>query len=549
MVVSCEMELYSDDGFDEMIAACEYGNFSVDLDKTLPALELDNSDQDDHMPVLENSSIFKTEGQSLSAHCLEEDDESLPILEFSNVNLSILQCFNNNAQNEDFNISLDSCNIVQAEEVFPELLLPSSHESFPYDRDVSQHACENVNTNTFKKRKWAINLLRAWMVEKTKCSTVKDVEIENYLLQDLNQLICRFILDAKDKAGNPFKPKTLFEIVLCIQQFINEKRAMRGLSNIHFLKDPQFFTIKQILDGEMKRRTREGLHTSTVSKDYITTKMECLLWEQNILGCNNPQQLIWTIFYLVGVNFGLRGGAEHADLSMRNFQKVVIDGRKAIKFTQLLSKTFQGGIKDIRKKAKEVLAFEVEECKYMCLVNVFDIYVSHRPDNVERFYLQPRNNVSGNVWFSHQPIGKNKLSKFTQDMCKKAGFCGNFSNHSLRTTCATRLFQSGVEEQLVCSVTGHSSTAVRGYKKPSNTQLLNMSEILQCKVDGKGDSSSISAINLSHTSSSEVLFSESSLNKLNVLSSSPISVGGPCSKKMSVMIDGNRNQIHVNFDF
>jgi hypothetical protein len=42
-------------------------------------------------------------------------------------------------------------------------------------------------------------------------------------------------------------------------------------------------------------------------------------------------------------------------------------------------------------------------------------------------------------------------------LCARAGFSGNFSNHSLRGTTATRLFQNGVDEQLICNVTGHSS--------------------------------------------------------------------------------------------
>lgn len=43
---------------------------------------------------------------------------------------------------------------------------------------------------------------------------------------------------------------------------------------------------------------------------------------------------------------------------------------------------------------------------------------------------------------------------------------------------ATNLFQSGIEEQLVMSRTGHRSTAVRNYKRPSQEQLSAVSMAL-----------------------------------------------------------------------
>ena len=40
-------------------------------------------------------------------------------------------------------------------------------------------------------------------------------------------------------------------------------------------------------------------------------------------------------------------------------------------------------------------------------------------------------------------------------MCKNAGIGGFKNNHSLRVTTATRLFQAGVDEQLIMEQTGH----------------------------------------------------------------------------------------------
>ena len=48
---------------------------------------------------------------------------------------------------------------------------------------------------------------------------------------------------------------------------------------------------------------------------------------------------------------------------------------------------------------------------------------------------------------------------------KQAGSSGYFTNHSLRVSAATRLFESNVDEQLIMDRTGHSSKGVRAYKQ------------------------------------------------------------------------------------
>ncbi len=52
---------------------------------------------------------------------------------------------------------------------------------------------------------------------------------------------------------------------------------------------------------------------------------------------------------------------------------------------------------------------------------------------------------------------------------REAGVEGHFTNHSLRATTATRMFQKGVDEQLIKRVTGHKSDAVRLYKRTSES--------------------------------------------------------------------------------
>ena len=69
----------------------------------------------------------------------------------------------------------------------------------------------------------------------------------------------------------------------------------------------------------------------------------------------------------------------------------------------------------------------------------------------QSFYLQPITNASqsSKCWYYRAPLGINKIKTMVKDMCVKAGIIGNFTNHSLHSTGATALYQTGVPETLI----------------------------------------------------------------------------------------------------
>ena len=83
------------------------------------------------------------------------------------------------------------------------------------------------------------------------------------------------------------------------------------------------------------------------------------------------------------------------------------------------------------------------------------------------------------MWFKNQPIGVHTLASTVKRLCEKAGIEGYKTNHSLRVTTATRLFQSGADEQLIMERTGHRSTdGVRAYKQSCPEQAERLSKVL-----------------------------------------------------------------------
>ena len=73
-------------------------------------------------------------------------------------------------------------------------------------------------------------------------------------------------------------------------------------------------------------------------------------------------------------------------------------------------------------------------------------------------------------------------------MAKCVNLQGKISDHSLRATAASRLYQQNVDEQLVMETTGHNSTCVCNYKCTASEQMRYLSSNLYGNMKGDCDS-------------------------------------------------------------
>ena len=153
------------------------------------------------------------------------------------------------------------------------------------------------------------------------------------------------------------------------------------------------------------------------------------------------------LVFLCGLHFALRSGEEHRGLLMSQFElKCPPDGNDHLIYTENTSKNNQGGLLHRKVKPKVVTCYANKTNPDRCLVNLFKKYISVRPAmDSEVFYLTPLKTPKGNIWYSKVPVGHNTLSATVGRIY-----------HSLRVTNATRLFQSGMDEQLIMSNTAWS---------------------------------------------------------------------------------------------
>lgn len=140
----------------------------------------------------------------------------------------------------------------------------------------------------------------------------------------------------------------------------------------------------------------------------------------------------------------------------------------------------------LRVKNKSVSIFAVPEAGSRCHVFLLDLYFSKIPKEAfERdvFYLLPLTKIKpGGSWFTTTPVGKNTLAKMVKEVCTEAGVGGNKTNHSLRATGATEMYQAGVPEKIIQERTGHLSlSGLRQYERSCDNQHKAVSHVLAAK--------------------------------------------------------------------
>lgn len=173
-----------------------------------------------------------------------------------------------------------------------------------------------------------------------------------------------------------------------------------------------------------------------------------------MLGDSTPQTLLDTVVFMNGLYFALHSGSEHRALRLAPPQIEVVERegeRPYLLYTEDISKNRPGGLKGRRVKPKVVRQHISIDNPQRCFVILFKLYTSLFPSDAPKdaFYLTPLSKPTPTYWYSKQPLGHNKLAQTVGRLCKAAGIQRYKTNHSLRVTNATRLYASGVDEQLV----------------------------------------------------------------------------------------------------
>ena len=344
------------------------------------------------------------------------------------------------------------------------------------------------------KVKWAVKAYKKWRIARLENDFDQIIfdsdleEVEKLTKIKLEYALCRFVPEVtKSKGDGPYPGKTLYQLIVALQKHLNINKIKWKL--IHGV---DFEELRNVLDNVMKERCEMGVGVVKKQAALISYEYEECMWNRGVLGEDTPDKLRSTLLFLLGINLALRAVDEHYQLrrAMPNKPSQLAvecnsQGTKCVVYREdTCTKTNDGGLLQMRKERKIVWIYPSKNIN-RCPVRLFEKYLSLCPKGYTKkpnFYLQSLKCHTPKQWYGREVVGSNKVKEVVKQLLSDAKIDGYFTNHSLRRSGGTRLFQAGVERKLVKEVTGHCSDAVDCYQITSDQQRENISKIIAGEI-------------------------------------------------------------------
>ena len=364
----------------------------------------------------------------------------------------------------------------------------AAHEAdrFEYvgDQEAKQLAVGFTPKNTEVNTKWAVTNFQEWCEWRN--SKYPDEPVpENFLEAAdsdlLDKWLSRYVVETRGKKGKVYVPSTLHQLLCGLYRHMKTTRA--DCPNFVDKKSTRFRQLHGTLDSRFRQLHESGIGRHVKHAEVITSEEEEKLWSSGQLGTKTPRALQNAVFYYNGKNFCIRGGEKHRNLKVSQMQRQYNPDRYV--YHEYVSKNRLGTFKKHHISSKVVPIHCQCARGTRCHVHLLDFYLSKLPPEAlakDLFYVRPLEVLPANVnapWYSTTPVGSCTLSKKVKDMCQKAGVQGHKTNHSLRATGASSMYEAEVPETLIQERTGHRSLqALRVYERSTEKQHQAVSAVL-----------------------------------------------------------------------
>ena len=235
-------------------------------------------------------------------------------------------------------------------------------------------------------------------------------------------------------------------------------------------------------------------------------------------------------------------------------------------YTERVSKTSNGTYKSLHLKNKVVPLYSCPESGEHCPVLIFDKYFSKLPPQAienDIVFVRPLEiiqNHPATPWYSGIPIGKNTLENKLRKMCALAGIEGRVTNHSMRATSVTRMYETGDPEKVIQERTGHRSLEAlrvpgRVYERTNSQQHKVVSNILSSNNKQSGtfmtrNSTSATTSYDPQTSSKSISISLQNLHgcTININNNIPQTSGSTSASEFSITHEELNELFSITFN-
>ena len=220
----------------------------------------------------------------------------------------------------------------------------------------------------------------------------------------LNYALCWFILEVTNERNELYPQETLYSLVMALQMYFHSQGVYHK-----FLQDSAFVEVRNTLDNRMKSLSKQGLVMKKEKAQPFTLSHEEKMWSSGVLGESNPEQLLNTVIYLLGIHCSLRAVDEHKALKIGYYLQIKCKFDKELnahflKYRETYSKNHQGGLADLNIKPKVITVYENKGEPLRYVIYLYKKYVGLRPNHDPKcsydLYLWPLKRYTEHMWYS-----------------------------------------------------------------------------------------------------------------------------------------------------
>ena len=277
-----------------------------------------------------------------------------------------------------------------------------------------------------------------------------------------------FVMEVRKTNGENYPPSTIRNLLSGLNRVMVKKNSQFCILD---KSDTRFRELHLTLDSVSSELHRVGVGVVKKSASVISIEAEDSFWEKGSLGTSSPAILQQTVFFYIGLQFVLRGVQEQHDLMVSQLERNggVYSSSVYYQYTEYISKNNLHRFTNGKVKNKVVRAYALPG-NDRCLVKLLDMYLPLLPSGSQYVYMRPLKAfpTDSEPGYSKQRVGVNQLKKFLPTIASKADSELHFTNHCLRATAVTRMYNQGVPEKLISEKSGHRTLeGLRSYEQSS----------------------------------------------------------------------------------
>ena len=303
----------------------------------------------------------------------------------------------------------------------------------------------------------------------------------------LNEVLRKFYAEVKaEKKAKSLTPSALTGIRAALNRTIKHapyNRCIDIIGDRAFIGANEMFKTRCRL--YYKANNPKPQHKNAIEKDD-----KILIQAYFRDAFSDPTKLQEYVWYSLCYYFGRRG-REGWRAMKKDFFIIEEDGHGSrfvcTKSTEK-TKNIQGGNKQAEQDYSDVRMYETGDVTTMNPVGAYELLLRKlNPENPFLFQKPVKNFVYDNVtWYTKEVIGKNTISEMMKNISKKAGTKKTYTNHCVRATTVTDLYQAGVDTQQICAITKHrnESTLKHYISSRSDEQKKHASSVLSTAIIG-----------------------------------------------------------------